>query len=286
MRLVLPSNSSMNYFPNNTLNDFTVQLPHEVNLRGAYEVGLEEISYLQSWYTISDQDDIAFIIDRDKPWKKLAPIPPGYYSSPEQLAKTADVALRDNFKDLHVEESLILGTEVLAVAVAGTDSATIMKASKPVRISYSRYDNRMLLIIPKNKTVTLTPDTAELLGFTTIGPFKCTGVTPGASNELRMWASRAPNLQRKLHTIQVYCDLVTPHPVGDDIVPLIRYVPTARTPNEFVTASYRDVHYYPVTRNSITRVRIYIKDSEGGKVPFERGRVVVTLNLRRRRIAA
>jgi hypothetical protein len=145
-----------------------------------------------------------------------------------------------------------------------------------MRLTYSRQENRMLLIIPHGTTVTLTRDAADVIGFIGTGPFKCTG-----SGELRMWGPRSPNFQRKLNTLQVHCDLVSPHPVGDDIVSLLRLIPAASETNKFITKTYRDVHYYPVARNTIASVRIYIRDADGGVVPFERGRVVVTLHLRR-----
>jgi hypothetical protein len=87
MRLVLPSNSSANYYPENTLGDYSVRLPHEVNLRGPYEVGLEEISFLQSWYNVSDLDDAAFTIERVGFTTEVARIPAGYYSTPEAFAE-------------------------------------------------------------------------------------------------------------------------------------------------------------------------------------------------------
>ena len=53
MRLVLPSNSSYKYFPNNTLTEYTVKLPYSIDLsKGRWEVGLEEIMFYKSWYNV------------------------------------------------------------------------------------------------------------------------------------------------------------------------------------------------------------------------------------------
>ena len=41
--LTLPSNSSMNYYPDNTLAHYTTALAQEVDLSGRWEVGLSEI---------------------------------------------------------------------------------------------------------------------------------------------------------------------------------------------------------------------------------------------------
>ena len=50
--LTLPSDSSMDYFPDNTLTEFRVKLPHTIHLSGDWEVGLAEISYPVNWSNI------------------------------------------------------------------------------------------------------------------------------------------------------------------------------------------------------------------------------------------
>ena len=42
--LMLPSNSSMDYYPENTVARFTTKLPNNIDLDGEWEVGLSEIS--------------------------------------------------------------------------------------------------------------------------------------------------------------------------------------------------------------------------------------------------
>ena len=50
--LTLPSDSSMDYFPDNTMTEFRVKLPHTIHLSGDWEVGLAEISYPVNWSNI------------------------------------------------------------------------------------------------------------------------------------------------------------------------------------------------------------------------------------------
>ena len=47
--VTLPSNSSLDYFPNNTLNNYTTKLHSALRLDGEYEVGLVELAYPQNW---------------------------------------------------------------------------------------------------------------------------------------------------------------------------------------------------------------------------------------------
>ena len=52
--LTLPSNSSMNYYPENTLAHYTTVLAQDVDLSGRWEVGLSEIQYPYSLHNIND----------------------------------------------------------------------------------------------------------------------------------------------------------------------------------------------------------------------------------------
>lgn len=59
--MTLPSNSSMKYYPNNTLSEFVTKLPQHFDLVGEWEVGLSEIQFPISWYNISDHESKLFI---------------------------------------------------------------------------------------------------------------------------------------------------------------------------------------------------------------------------------
>ena len=53
--LTLPSNSSEQYYPDNTLTHFTTKLHSDVSLNGDWEVGLADIMYPRNWYNIDNQ---------------------------------------------------------------------------------------------------------------------------------------------------------------------------------------------------------------------------------------
>ena len=50
--LHLPSNSSLDKLPHNTLTEYRVSLPQTLNLTGEWEVALTEIHYPHSWNNI------------------------------------------------------------------------------------------------------------------------------------------------------------------------------------------------------------------------------------------
>ena len=51
--IVLPSNSSMNYFAENTMTHFTTQLPHQIRLQGSWSVALTEVQIPLTFQHIS-----------------------------------------------------------------------------------------------------------------------------------------------------------------------------------------------------------------------------------------
>ena len=50
--IVLPSNSSMDIHPNNTLAQYITNLPRRISLNGEWECGLTEIHYPHDWYNV------------------------------------------------------------------------------------------------------------------------------------------------------------------------------------------------------------------------------------------
>ena len=257
--LIAPSNSSMLYHPENTLTDYTVHLPEDLMLSGEYEIGLEEISFPRSWYNISDNEYVEFYSDTEGFRREYVRIGTGYYRSPEEFTKV--------FNKICADEA----------SHATTTKTGEKKKRKPVRLVYNRQYNRMSLRIPLGRTLKLDRDAVRVLGFSRKGPFRSRG-----PNDLRVWGTGPPNLHRNLRTLQVYCDLVTPHRVGDAVLPFLRAV---QVPTEYstfiVTKTYTNIHYYPVARHSGSSIRVYIRDEAGLPVPFEYGKVIVSLHLRR-----
>ena len=85
----LPSNSSLNKFPNNTLTEYRVGLPQTVSLIGDWEVGLTEIHYPDSWNNVQGNLQGRFYVwnqELDVMWEALI-VSSGHYSSIEAIMK-------------------------------------------------------------------------------------------------------------------------------------------------------------------------------------------------------
>ena len=81
----------------------------------------------------------------------------------------------------------------------------------------------------------------------------------------------------------MYCPLVEPRMVGDAQVPLLRIVPLEGRDEEMITRVFDLIQYCPLLQRRFQIVEIDIRDDTGSIVPFERGRVVVTLHCRKRK---
>ena len=91
------------------------------------------------------------------------------------------------------------------------------------------------------------------------------------------------DLRRGFESLYVYSGIVEPRIVGDKIAPLLRIVPITGRHGEMVTASFDHVQYIPVLSREFGTIETEIRDDAGRLVPFERGKVTVTMHFRRRR---
>ena len=53
-QLTLPSNSSIEFFPNNKASDFTTKLPTPISLEGDWELALIDIQYPHYSYNVPE----------------------------------------------------------------------------------------------------------------------------------------------------------------------------------------------------------------------------------------
>ena len=106
--------------------------------------------------------------------------------------------------------------------------------------------------------------------------------TTGEGHSIVFPATYVVDLRRGFESLYVYSSLVEPRIVGDKIVPLLRIVPITGRNGEMVTTRFDHVQYIPVMRREFGTVETEIRDNSGRPVPFERGKVTVTLHFRRR----
>ena len=124
--VTLPSDSSANYYPNNTIARFVSKLPERIRIEGDYEMGLAEIIYPHSWYNVDNSDGrywIAAVREGEETFSKVH-LESGYYENGFALANTLNRACRQSFDDMDVKFSYgeTIGRFSLSVHFSGSRS--------------------------------------------------------------------------------------------------------------------------------------------------------------------
>ena len=92
--LTLPSNSSMSYFPNNTVANFRVKLAETIDLPGQWEVALVELYYPHTWPTVTKGVQQTFLYKLGADLKyQTAILKDVYYPFLEQLIKALNAGM-------------------------------------------------------------------------------------------------------------------------------------------------------------------------------------------------
>ena len=86
-----------------------------------------------------------------------------------------------------------------------------------------------------------------------------------------------------LNVMYAYCDVASYSLVGDIRAPLLRVIPTSSGKHgDMIERIYSEIQYVPVHRNQIESIEVNINNELGQPMPFEFGKVILTLHFRRR----
>ena len=91
--LTLRSNSSIAYFPNNTVANFRVKLAETIDLPGQWEVALVGLHYPHTWPTIKKGVQQTFLYNLGAGLDETAILKEVYYPSLEQLIKALNASM-------------------------------------------------------------------------------------------------------------------------------------------------------------------------------------------------
>ena len=243
--LVLPSNSSMDIHPNNTLAQYITNLPRRISLHGDWECGLTEIHYPHDWYNVRNT---RMVVEHEASTRMVV----------EHEASTRNVYLDDGYYDS--PKTLV-------------EALNLDKESR-VKLSYDSVTQKMRAHLKRQTKFRLYGDLSDILGFGNI--------TSDADHTVTLPANSVVDLRGGFESLYVYSSVVEPRVVGDKIVPLLRIIPITGRHGEMVTTRFDHVQYIPVMSREFGTIETEISDDTGRPVPFERGKVMATLHFRRR----
>lgn len=235
--ITLISDSSLSFFPNNKISQFTTQLPSPINLNGEWEMALVDLIYPHAWYNVR-KDNNLFGFDLGDGVIEGRRVPPGCYETIPDLIKSMTLASHKN----------------------------------KIEFDYDPVTKKVKINTVKNSKVILNQGLAELLGFE---PGEYTGFQQSPF---------VADPKSSFPVMYLYCDLVEPQIVGDVQAPLLKIVSVEGKDGEIINAHYPRPFYLPVIRQHFQTVHIDIRLHSGDLMPFERGKVFVTLHFRLRQI--
>ena len=169
----------------------------------------------------------------------------------------------------NMKKARITCTSTTAITTAPKHSSKHSTSTK-----YDSVTQKMRAHLKRQTKFRLYGDLSDILGFGNI--------TSDADHTVTLPANSVVDLRRGFESLYVYSSMVEPRVVGDKIVPLLRIVPITGRHGEMVTTRFDHVQYIPVMSREFGTIETEIRDDTGRPVPFERGKVTVTLHFRRR----
>ncbi len=242
--LTLPSDSSMNYFPENKISHFITRLPQEIQLHGGeYECALTEILYPHTWYNVNAQNNLIGFVFKENGKNVGRRIPPGCYESVPDILKA--IIIRD--------------------------------FENKIWFTYNSVTKRVRIKVKKNAKVILHEGLSQMLGFE-----PCVIECAEGEEEKIVDSPYVADPCAHYRVLMIYSDIVQPQIVGDVLAPLLRIVNVTGSDGEMICMQYDRPHYLPVFRKNIETLEIVIRTHTGELVPFERGRSYVKLHFRQK----
>ena len=83
--IALPSDSSIQYFPENMLLKFTTKIPHEIVLDGSWECGASEVRYPLTFFNVLD--DMILTKAQGSTRQQTLRFLPGFYTTNDVIKK-------------------------------------------------------------------------------------------------------------------------------------------------------------------------------------------------------
>jgi hypothetical protein len=258
--LTLPSNSSMKYYPTNTLTRYTTRLENAISLSGDWEVGLFEIQYTHSWFNLRRGE--GRITYEHWPASKSGPIRmqgslrvlTGYYDTAVEIVEAVNNAIRE-----YANKHKLLNYPVF---------------------NYNPIRKRVHTLVGRQMSLHFSPTLCNMLGIDQ----QQNPIVSDGDYALRFNGDNACDVNSGFSSAYVYCNVLEHIPVGDTKAPLLRIVSLSGKSGDTIHKIYEKPIYVPLQQKSFDSIEIDMRSDIGDPIPFEYGKVLVTLHFRQRKI--
>ncbi len=146
----------------------------------------------------------------------------------------------------------------------------LVAGHEDIQLSFDGITKKVTVSLQNDARLEFSEDLGRMLGF----PEKlCTSTAV---------AEGVVDTDLGFYSLFIYCDLVAANVVGDSLVPLLRILRTRGQDGQTIARTFEKPLYLPLARNRFDTIEIDIRDDAGERVAFERGKVYVVLEFRRR----
>lgn len=271
--IVLPSNSSMQYFPNNTTTHFVTQLPQQIRLQGSWCVAITEIQIPLTFQHISSEN-----AEREIIVKRLAHTILESNKVRAEASTATKCYLRPGvYKNL---ESLVDEINNLE----GVKQHLHFTIERGCYISVKRIC-KIPICSELDHYLSLSDKLKKILGFENkddcdirIDKEKKDSVNETVGNRPANLSNGIPSM------FMFYSDICEPYVTGDVQSRLLRTVSLNvddYTYNSIKMKSFSPPMYIPLLFNAFQTIEIDIRDQHGKSIPFDFGTLTVTLHFKR-----
>jgi len=208
--LTLPSNSSGKYYSKNTLTCFTTRLHSSVSLEGEWEVGLAEVSFPKTWYTIQRKGTAMNITCKDctgvvpdfqgdvaipSEYSIDLNIPPGYYETVKDVTDQLNTYVRKLFSSpVKVWQTDNKDNAIYAEKFIGDTYWPSFK--------YNDVNRRVYCSIPPNMTLKFSKEMTTLLGM------RQQTITNNDKDTTLVKGHNVSDITTGIQNLHVYCDVL------------------------------------------------------------------------------
>ena len=291
--VVLPSNVINKVYEGNTIAHYRTNLAAKQILEGDWSVGLSAISYTKSWVKTLEPEYIDLIKYKQ--------------------GKEFEIIKNYIYLDLHLfndPESLV--TEIKAqIGIKQSESEFVLpqidfnektnriemklgeRKSGPILFNFSANLCRVLGIEKEHLEEYIRRIRQKIEDFFEANiwevlrndqDFLRTYVPAQLNEDEKIYVASAPvSFYTELKNLYVYCNLIKHSIVGSKTEQLLRIVevPSDSVLREQISLSYPDIQYHSLMIKEFDDIEINIKDQYSELVPFQFGRVIVTLHFKK-----
>ena len=262
----------MDIYPENKLSDYMVHLLKEINLSGSWELGLSEILYPNTWYNIDTNQ--CYIFYQRGALEFVAVLPAGYYQQPQYIVRQILQEMRREFQD---RNKALVSEGVLTQPIDFLFDLTYNPQTQLTTMSIQHKKGAPTVdrngTTQPDVTVTFSEQLASILSFRKVW-----------YREIEECTSASVANVDTVNAIYVYCDVIEHRTVGHALAPLIGVLPVTGKPGAYVSKKYDKIQYHPVLKKNLSDIHISLRDDQGKRIRFRKGRVIVTLHLRPKKL--